>query len=63
VPPPARFLIWLLIYALVLYAMFLIIGLFPLPENIKTIIVIVIAIAMLISLIYYSGLMGPPPPQ
>lgn len=63
-PPPARFLVWLLVYALVLYGVYLIIGLFPIPTNLQNVIVIVIAIVMLISLIYYSGIMGPPtPPQ
>jgi hypothetical protein len=41
-------LIWLVVFAVVIYVLFLILGMFPLPEPIKTIILCVVGVILLV---------------
>lgn len=47
--------IWLLIAAVIIYLVFLVIGMLPLPEPIKTIITVVIALILLLVIIQRLG--------
>ena len=48
-------LIWLIILAVVVWLLFLIIGMLPLPEPIKTIITVVIALILLLVIVQRLG--------
>jgi hypothetical protein len=48
-------LIWLLIFAVVVYLVFLILGMLPLPEPIRTVITIVVALILLLVLLQRIG--------
>jgi hypothetical protein len=49
-------LIWLLIFALVVYVIYLILGMLPLPQPIKNIVLIIVGVLLLIYLLSRLGL-------
>jgi hypothetical protein len=57
----ARFLIGLLVLGLVLYAVWLLLAMIPLPHPFGTIIVIILALVALGFLLQWTGLWGTPP--
>jgi hypothetical protein len=48
-------LIWLIVLAVVVWLLFLIIGMLPIPEPIKTIITVVIALILLLVIVQRLG--------
>ena len=48
-------LIWLIVLAVVVWLLFLIVGMLPLPEPIKTIITVVIALILLLVIVQRLG--------
>lgn len=50
------FLVWLLILALVIWCVFLVLGMLPLPEPAKQIITVILAIIFLIALLGHLGI-------
>lgn len=50
-------LVWLLVFGIIVYAVFLVLGMLPLPQPIKTIIVLLIAVVMVIWLLARLGIM------
>jgi hypothetical protein len=49
-------LIWLLVFAVVIYVLYLILGMLPIPEPVKTILLCVVGIILLIVLVQRLGL-------
>lgn len=49
-------LIWLLILALVIYCVFLVLGMLPLPEPAKRIVTVILAIIFLLVLLQHLGI-------
>lgn len=49
-------LVWLLILAIVVYVIFLILGMLPIPEPVRTILCLVIGLAILLVIIQRLGL-------
>lgn len=49
-------LIWLLVFALVVYCIFLVLGLLPLPEPAKRIVTIILAVILLLALLNHLGI-------
>ena len=54
--PLLGILIWLLIFAVIVWVVFLILGMLPLPEPVKTIITVVVGLILLIVLVSRLGL-------
>lgn len=55
---PISFLIWIVVLALILYLLFWILGQIPLPQPIRTIILVVVALVVLVYLLQRSGLLA-----
>lgn len=56
--PLLSLLLYLLIGAVVLYAVYLILGLFPIPANIRTVIVVILALVFLLWALRALGLLA-----
>ena len=55
--PLINLVVWLLIFVIVVYLIFLIIGMLPIPQPFKNIIVILVALILLLVLVQQLGLL------
>lgn len=55
---PISFLIWIIILALVVYLLFWILGQIPMPQPIRTVIVVLVALVLLVYLVQRFGLLS-----
>lgn len=55
---PISFLLWIVVLALILYLLFWMLGQIPLPQPIRTIILVVVALVVLVYLLQRSGLLA-----
>lgn len=54
---PITFLIWVIVLALVCYLLFWVLGQIPLPQPIRTVIVVVVALVILVYLVQRMGIL------
>lgn len=55
---PLSFLIWIIVVALVVYLLFWVLGQITMPQPIRTVIVVVVALVLLVYLVQRFGLLA-----
>lgn len=55
---PLSFLIWIIVVALVVYLLFWVLGQIPMPQPIRTVIVVLVALVLLVYLVQRFGLLA-----